>query len=111
MSEKEREDAFYMVCKLINKGDIVDRGSFRYVLYTVFGFDMAMYGQGMECGYMDIHNAIHDGFEFKRICNSDGIDITLPDDVHRHYSKDFKLTIKEKEGRATIVIEHSPSKK
>ena len=50
--------AFYCVCKRIHKGDIKDRGSYRYVLYDVFGFDLDAYTIGMECGYMDIHNSI-----------------------------------------------------
>lgn len=61
LTEKEREDAFYAVVKRIYKGDVVDRGSFRYVLYEIFGFGMHMYGRGMDCGYMYIHNAIAEG--------------------------------------------------
>lgn len=58
LSEREREDAFYAVVKRIYKGDVVERGSYRYVLYDVFGFDAGMYIRGMDCGYMYIHNAI-----------------------------------------------------
>lgn len=61
LSEREREDAFYAVVKRIYKGDIIDKGSYRYVLYDVFGFDAGMYGRGMDCGYMHIHNAIYEG--------------------------------------------------
>lgn len=53
--------AFYSVCKLIRKGDIEERGTYRYVLYDVFGFGMDAYMIGMECGYMDIHNFIAQG--------------------------------------------------
>jgi hypothetical protein len=56
--------AFYSVCKRIHQGDVKDRGSYRYVLYDVFNFDLDSYGIGMSCGYMDIHNAIFDGIEF-----------------------------------------------
>jgi hypothetical protein len=58
LSYDEQLKAFYAVCKRIHKGDIQDQGSFRYVLYEVFGFDMDSYIVGMDCGYMDIHNAI-----------------------------------------------------
>jgi hypothetical protein len=61
LSEKEREDAFYAVVKRIYKGEIVEKGSYRYVLYDVFGFDFHMYARGMDCGYMYLHNAIFDG--------------------------------------------------
>ena len=67
LTEEEREDAFYMVCKLIHKGDVEEQGSYRHVLYHTFGFDMAMYGQGMECGYLDIHNLIGNGLELRRV--------------------------------------------
>jgi hypothetical protein len=58
LTEKERQDAFYAVCKRIYQGDIVDQGTYRYVLYNVFGFGPEMYGAGMDCGYMEIHNSI-----------------------------------------------------
>ena len=58
LTEKERQDAFYAVCKRIYQGDIIDEGSYRYVLYNVFGFGPEMYGAGMDCGYMEIHNSI-----------------------------------------------------
>ena len=67
LTEKEREDAFYAVCKRIHKGDLVDNGSYRYVLYDTFGFDHGMYVDGMNCGYMAIHNAIFDGEEYQKM--------------------------------------------
>ena len=63
LTEEEREEAFYAVCKRIHKAELEQRGSYRYALYDVFGFDMGMYGRGMDCGYMAIHNAIFDGEE------------------------------------------------
>jgi len=63
LTEEEREDAFYAVCKRIHKADLVDRGTYRHTLYDVFGFDMNMYGRGMECRYMAIHNALYDGLQ------------------------------------------------
>lgn len=58
LSYEDKLYAFHSVCKRIHKGDIVDKGSYRYVLYQVFGFDMDSYLIGMDCGYMDIHNYI-----------------------------------------------------
>jgi hypothetical protein len=58
LSEQEREWAFYSVVKRICKGELVDKGSYRYVLYNVFGFDAGMYALGMDCGYMALHNSI-----------------------------------------------------
>ena len=67
LTEKEREDAFFAVCKRIHKGDLQDNGSYRYVLYDTFGFDHGMYVDGMNCGYMAIHNAIFDGEEYQKM--------------------------------------------
>jgi len=61
LTEGEREDAFYAVVKRMHKAELVVRGTYRYTLYDVFGFDPGMYGRGMDCGYMAIHNAIYDG--------------------------------------------------
>jgi hypothetical protein len=58
LTEQEREDAFYAVVKRIYQGDVVENGSYRYVLYEVFGFDASMYVRGMDCGYMALHNSI-----------------------------------------------------
>ena len=60
LTEKEREDAFYAVCKRIHKAEIKDQGSYRYALYDVFGFNEGMYRRGMDCGFMDLHNSIID---------------------------------------------------
>jgi hypothetical protein len=60
---EERLKAFRCVCRRIQQGDIVERGSYRHVLYEVFGFDADAYVDGMDCGYMDIHNLISRGFE------------------------------------------------
>lgn len=58
LSNDEREHAFYAVVKRLHKGELIDKGSYRYILYDIFGFDQSMYMRGMDCGYMDLHNAI-----------------------------------------------------
>ena len=58
---EERLRAFRCVCRRIQQGDVVERGSYRHVLYSVFGFDADAYVDGMDCGYMDIHNLIFKG--------------------------------------------------
>jgi hypothetical protein len=65
LTEEEREDAFYAVCKRIHEADLVNRGTYRHTLYDVFGFDIDMYGKGIDCGFMAIHNAIFDGEELQ----------------------------------------------
>ena len=79
LSEQEREDAFYAVVKRIHKAEIEDKGTYRYALYDVFGFDPGMYMKGMDCGYMNLHNSIFDSNELsamKRINRLEVIDDT-----------------------------------
>lgn len=67
LTEREREDAFYAVVKRIYRAEIEDRGSYRYTLYDVFKFDAGMYGRGMDCGYMELHNSIYTAQEIRDI--------------------------------------------
>ena len=88
LTEQEREDAFYAVCKRIHKGDLQDNGSYRYVLYDTFGFDHGMYVDGMNCGYMAIHNAIFDGEELQRMKSVNRFEVI--DENGRSYTKYLK---------------------
>ena len=63
LTEEEREDAFYAVVKRIYKAELQDKGTYRWALYDVFGFDGGMYTKGLDCGFMALHNAIFDGNE------------------------------------------------
>lgn len=63
LSKEDQLKAFYSVCKRIYKGDIEDRGTYRYVLYDVFGFDGGSYILGMDCGYFVIHNHLFEALE------------------------------------------------
>lgn len=60
LSYEDRCNAFHAVVQRIHKGDIVDQGSYRWVLYDVFRFEADMYSRAMDCGYMDIHNSFWD---------------------------------------------------
>ena len=65
LSEQEREDAFYSVCKRIYQSEIKDKGTYRWALYDVFKFGPNMYMSGMNCGFMALHNAIGDGEDYQ----------------------------------------------
>ena len=67
LSYDDKLMAFSSVVKRIVKGDIKDRGTYRYVLYDVFGFDMDSYGIGMQCGYMDLHNSVVEKDELEQL--------------------------------------------
>ena len=88
LTEEERQDAFYSVCKRIYKGDVVDKGTYRYVLYDVFGFDPGTYMRGMDCGYMALHNAIGDGEDYQKLRSVSRLEVI--DDTGRAYVKYMK---------------------
>ena len=58
MTNEDRLKCFYSVTKRIHQGELLDKGSYRYVLYDVFGFGPEAYGVGMGSGYFAVHNAI-----------------------------------------------------
>ena len=88
LSETKREDAFYAVCKRLQKGELKERGSYRYVLYNVFGFDPGMYARGMDCGFMALHNAIYDGEELVEMKSVNRFEVI--DETGRAYTKYLK---------------------
>lgn len=59
LSKEQQLMLFYSVVKRIVKGELRDQGSYRYVLYNVFGFDSEAYAIGMDCGFLELHNSIY----------------------------------------------------
>ena len=88
LTEEEREDAFYAVIKRMYKAEVEDRGTYRWALYNVFGFDPSMYGRGMDCGYMTLHNMIFDAFELQAMKGVNRFEVI--DDTGRAYVKYLK---------------------
>lgn len=58
---------FCAVSRRIHKGEIEDRGSYRWVLYDVFGFGPEAYAQAQDAGYLAIHNSIMGPDEERRL--------------------------------------------
>ena len=52
-----KSQAFRQITKLIYKAEVLDKGSYRYAMYDVFGLD---YGDGLT-HYMQLHNLIGQG--------------------------------------------------
>lgn len=88
LSDKEREDAFYAVVRRIHKAEIEDRRTYRGAIYDVFGFGPEMYGAGMDCGYLSLHNTIFDGVEYQKMCGVTRFEVI--DDKGRTYVKYLK---------------------
>lgn len=60
LSKEDQLKVFCAVCRRIHQGDIVDKGTYRYVLYQVFGFGPEAYAPAQLAGYLAIHNSIFD---------------------------------------------------
>lgn len=58
LTEEQQLDAFCAVSRRIHQGEIVDKGTYRYVLYDVFGFGPEAYVPAQFSGYLEIHNSI-----------------------------------------------------
>ena len=111
----EREAAFYSVCKRLHQGELKERGSYRYVLYDVFGFDPGMYLQGMNCGFMALHNAIFDGEEFEKMKAVNRFEVI--DDSGRAYVKyldndeGIKYNLQDEDRTLKVFIDKTTWKK
>jgi len=58
LSEEDKLKAFYSVISRVVQGELKNKGSYRHVLYEVFGFGPEAYVIGMQCGFLDLHNSI-----------------------------------------------------
>ena len=63
LSKEDQLKAFCAVSRRIFDGEIEQRGTYRYVLYNVFGFGPEAYVPAQCAGYLSIHNAIYTGIE------------------------------------------------
>lgn len=60
LTKEQQLCAFNSVCRRIIKGEFEDKGTYRYVLYEVFGFGPEAYARAQMAGYLTIHNSIWD---------------------------------------------------
>jgi len=60
LSKEQQLQVFCAVTRRIHKAELVDKGSYRYALYNVFGFGPESYAPAQLAGYLDIHNSIFD---------------------------------------------------
>ena len=66
-----KSQAFRQITKLMHKAEVLERGSYRYAIYDVFGLD---YGDGLT-HYMQLHNLIGQGIEAEqKVCTKDNKD-------------------------------------
>jgi len=96
LTEEEREDAFYAVCKRMFEARVRENRSYRGTLYDKFGFGPHMYRAGMECGFFALHNMLHEALEYEAIKSVTRIEVIeeqesvyekqLADSQHVHFN-------------------------
>ena len=92
LTKEEQLKVFCAVSRRIYEGEILEQGSYRYVLYNTFGFGPEAYAPAQVAGYLSIHNAIFDA-EHERdllvaFAKSQGLDEESVDDF---YSKGNRI--------------------
>lgn len=66
LTPEQQLDAFCCIVRRIHRGEVELQGSYRYVLYDVFGWGPEAYVPAQCAGYLDIHNLIFDGIEYQK---------------------------------------------
>lgn len=78
LSKDDQLKVFCAVVRRICKAEMVDKGTYRYALYQVFGFGPEAYIQAQDAGYLALHNAIvDDGYDnrvLQAFCKKNGIE-------------------------------------
>lgn len=87
LTEEEREMSFYSVLKRLYKSEVEDNGTYRWALYDVFGFGPNMYTDGMDCGFMTLHNMLFDAKELEAMSKVTRLEVI--DETGRAYVKYF----------------------
>jgi hypothetical protein len=57
-SKEQQLNAFCAVVRRIYKGELEDKGTYRYVLYNIFGFGPESYVPAQMAGFLGLHNSI-----------------------------------------------------
>lgn len=67
LSKEQQLDAFCAISRRICDGELKQGGTYRYVLYDVFGFGPESYVPAQMAGYMEIHNALYTGRDEEKL--------------------------------------------
>lgn len=59
LTKDQQLDVFCAIARRIYQAEIVDQGTYRHALYSVFGFGPESYAPAQCAGYLSIHNSIY----------------------------------------------------
>ena len=85
LSKEDQLKAFCAVSRRIHQGELVERGTYRYVLYDVFGFGPEAYAPAQKANYLEIHNALYGADTFDKMEAVNRIEVI--DESGRAYTK------------------------
>ena len=83
---------FCAISRRIHKGEIEDHGTYRWVLYDVFGFGPEAYAPAQDAGYLAIHNSIMTSEMEHTLLRSfaEHMELDNPDEaVHSYYKRHY----------------------
>jgi len=83
---------FCAISRRIHKGEIEDHGTYRWVLYHVFGFGPEAYAAAQDAGYLAIHNSIMTPEMERSLLRSfaEHLELDNPDQlVHSYYKRHY----------------------
>lgn len=90
LTEDQQISALCCVSRRIYEGDIRQKGSYRYVLYQVFGFSPEAYARAQLAGYLAIHNSIYTSDDERRLLERFAEKSGLPpESVDRWYESEL----------------------
>ena len=85
LSKEDQLKAFCAISRRIHQGELVERGTYRYVLYDVFGFGPEAYAPAQMANYLEIHNAMYGADTFDKMEAVNRIEVI--DESGRAYTK------------------------
>lgn len=83
---------FCAVVKKLVQGELVDKGSYRYILYDVFGFGPESYVSAQSSGYIELHNSIYERNELKEKLTSFATENNISPEILEKLLKSFHLS-------------------
>lgn len=89
LTKEQQLLAFCAVVRRIHRGELEKQGSYRYVLYTVFGFGPEAYMPAQMAGYLALHNSVHGPDYDRKLLEAFANYLVLPKDQIQQKISEF----------------------
>ena len=81
LPEEDQQKAFLAMSTKLNKNIEVGGGSYRYVLYDIFGFKPDMYVDAQIAGFMNVTNVMGYGLDVEHYEYAKKVQVNHPDGI------------------------------